>query len=146
MTFAFCLLIIIAFMMIRPESHLLVSCADSGAPLFVHPMQEGDVFEILYIHSVNQSPVTEFFIIRRGQIYLTAMEFDGFGAGVPAEVGEGQELIRLPDGGMRLEGLDKWMDELVYLVSSHELHIAGDVIPLSELAGEGVPLRFGFNA
>ena len=86
-------------------------------------------FSVSYMHSVNQSKVTEIFEARQGQIVLTALEFETFGAGMPVELELGQVLTRLPGGVMRIDGFDRVIDDMRFLIgrdTKHMLHI-GDL-------------------
>lgn len=122
---------------------LMLSDADQGV-LFTARLESGDEFAVRFIHSVNQTPVTEFFTVDGGRIFLTALEFESFGAGMPTELKTGQTLISLPCGTMRIEGFDHDIGELIYIVghTAHTLLLGGDEIPLNTLAGTGQTVRF----
>ncbi|MCL2568643.1 MAG: DUF1850 domain-containing protein [Oscillospiraceae bacterium] len=125
--------------------YLVLQNADNGRVRFAHPAPDGETFSIVYIHSVNQSPVAEIYEIRDSRIVLVAFEFEAFGAGVPTELEPGQTLIHLPEGGMRIEGLDRVIDNLHYLIAHATdltLHIGGSEVPLLSLDEAGQSLRF----
>ena len=108
-------------------------------------VNDGDEFSISYIHSVHVSPVTEFFEIRHGQIVLTATEFKTFGAGMPTEIEPGQALVHIPDGGMRIEGFNRVINTLRYIIgytTEHTFHIGTQSIPLTDLSVPGQTVRF----
>lgn len=99
------------------------------------PVLEGEEFSISFIHSVNQSLVTEFFEIRQGQITLSALEFESFGAGMPTELEPGQYLTRLPGGIMRIDGFNRSATGLHFLIgreTNHTLYVSGQSIPLKQ--------------
>ena len=107
--------------------------------MFEHPVYEGAVFSINFIHSVNQSPVSEVFEIRHGGIMLTALEFEDFGAGMPVEAEPGQQLIRT-ENGLRLENINREVYRLNYMVGHGvciSLHIGELRVKLRELAQPG---------
>ena len=127
------------------EPHLVLENAESGQIRFTTPIQEGEQFAIGYIHSVNQSPVAEIYEIRDGRIVLVAFEFEAFGAGIPTELEPGQTLIHLPEGGMRIEGFDRVILDLRYLIAhatNLTLYIQGSEVPLNSLDQAGQSLRF----
>lgn len=50
----------------------------------------GEPFSVQFIHSVELRPVVEYFTIdERGEIVLTGTRFQGFGAGLPTDGGDG---------------------------------------------------------
>ena len=104
-----------------------------GGELF--PINEGSVFSISFKHSVNQSTVTEIFQARQGQILLTALEFEAFGAGMPAYLQEGERLVYLPCGAMRIEGMESVFDSILFSIgygTEHMFHMDGRKIPLQQ--------------
>jgi hypothetical protein len=84
------------------------------------------------MHSVNQSRVTEIFEVREGQIVLTAVEFETFGAGMLTELEPGQTMTRLEGGVMRIDGFNRTVYDMQILVgqyTDHKLHIGDLDIP-----------------
>ena len=111
---------------------------------------EGDVFYLSYIHSVNQSPVTEVFEIRRGQIVLKELEFETFGAGMPTEVEPGQELVHLPGGGMRIINFNRVIGyELRVMIAyeTEQVFLFGDTfrVPLYSVSEPGQTVSVMFH-
>ena len=92
-----------------------------------------NVFSIGFMHSVNQSRVTEIFEVRNGRIFLDAVEFEAFGAGMPTELGPGQTMTRLDGGVIRIDGFNRMIGDLRLLVgedTAHTLQIGDLVVPL----------------
>jgi len=128
--------------------HLVLRNDHSGAVVFIERLDEGSEFAISFIHSVNISPVKEIFMIRDGQIVLTALEFYTFGAGMPTELEQEQTLTQLPDGGMRIDGFDREFSNLSYIIgynTNHTLSLESHEIPLETLDRAGQPLLFSFE-
>ena len=128
--------------------YLVLYNDNSGAILLSHRADDGETFAIEYIHSVNKSPVTEFYQIREQQIWLTALEFYTFGAGMPTELEPGQELVRLQSGALRIEGYDRDVTDLRYLVghaADITLKIGAQRVHLDTLAEAGQSVRFEIN-
>jgi len=136
----------VMFITLCPRApYLVLQNAECGRVRFTHPAPDGETFSIVYIHSVNQSPVAEIYEIRDRRIVLVAFEFEAFGAGIPTELEPGQTLIHLPEGGMRIEGFDRVMTDLHYLIAHATdltLHIGSSEIPLTSLDEAGQSLRF----
>lgn len=129
-------------------SYLVLANGHTGVVLLRQRAAQGDKFSISYIHSVNKSPVAEIYQIRDGEIVLIALEFETFGAGMPGELEPGQSLIRLPGGGMRIEGFDRVIGELRYMIG-HDADIAfsfeGRQTALGSLDAPGQPVRIAFE-
>ena len=101
-------------------------------------LEESSEFSIEFIHSVNQSPVKETFVIEGKSIRLLSVRFFSFGAGMQSDLDEGQQLTRDGDA-MVISGYKTSFKELNYIVgtvSDHLLYINGDVYSLRELCGK----------
>ena len=126
-------------------TYLVLTDDLSGTHLRRVRMNGNKEFSIRFIHSVNISPVTEIFQIREGEIVLTALEFYTFGAGMPTEPQDGQTLIHLPEGGMRIDGFDRVMDGMRYSIgydTEHTLRVGTRKIVLDTLESAGRRIRF----
>ena len=109
----------------------------------------GDSFSVEFIHSVNKSPVTDYFEIREDGIYGIKTVYYGFGAGVPTELEEGQVLTYGDDGSMIISGFDMKMNNLIYRVGTVSDHILtledGTRISLRDLCGRNSRVGFRFS-
>jgi len=135
--------VIAVALLINTTPQLMLFSFD-GDVLFTRPAYEGLEFSVEFIHSVNQSPVAEIFVIRNNEIVLQALEFKDFGAGMPTEIEYGQKLVHLPSGMMRIEGFNRTMDNLHYMVGHAAclvLYIKEERVPLSNLAEPGTLIR-----
>jgi hypothetical protein len=127
---------------------LLLKDGDTGKLIAAYPVKEGDRFSITFIHSVNQSPVTDVYEIRSGKIYVVQTTYYSFGAGVQTEIEEGQILEYGEDGSMTVRGFERRMDSLSYIVgtvSDHMLEINGKSISLRELCGRNTTVSFSWG-
>lgn len=106
------------------------------------PLEDNGEFAVEFVHSVNQTPVREFFRIEDERdsfrmIRPFAVRFYSFGAGMQSDVEEGQTLSRDGDA-MVLSGSFRAQKELNYIVgtvSDHLLLINGETISLRKLCG-----------
>ena len=107
-------------------------------------MNDSGSFAIEFIHSVNNSPVREIFNVERAsssgawEIRPAAVRFYSFGAGMPAELEDGQEMSRDGDA-LVITGFNRSYTELNYIVgtvSDHLLFVNGQVISLKDLCGK----------
>jgi len=125
--------------------YLVLTNAEANRHLYAIPFHEGNYFSVSHIHSLHQSPVTEIYTIRDGQIFLVALEFESFGAGLPEVLEPGQVLTRLEAGGLRIDGFKRPIADLRYLighVAEHTLHIADRHVPLQTLDRPGQSVQF----
>lgn len=77
-----------------------------GHVLYSYPVKNGSVFGIRYLHSVALSPVTDYFLIKEGGIWLDRTVYEDFGAGLP-HMPEGKQVMRTHKGKISISGYDK---------------------------------------
>jgi hypothetical protein len=127
---------------------LIIRNADTGEIVSQYPASSGDRFSVTFIHSVNKSPVTDVYEIRKDGIYVIQTKYYSFGAGVQTEIEDGQTLEYGEDGSMIVSGFNKKMDNLSYIVgtvSDHILEISGQTISLRDLCGRNATIRFSYE-
>ena len=126
---------------------LIVRDTGTGRIYGKWPLNEHEEFAIEFVHSVNQSPVREFFRIENGMIRSTSVRFFSFGAGMQSHLEDGQTLSR--DGDvMVLSGLSASFKELNYIVgtvSDHLLIINDEIVSLLELCGRNAQITIYWN-
>jgi hypothetical protein len=109
------------------------------------PLEENEEFSIEFIHSVNLSPVREFFGAENGLIRLRSVRFYSFGAGMKSDLDGGLSYSRDGDA-MIISGYTTTFkdDELNYIVgtvSDHLLYINNKVMSLRELCGRNAHIN-----
>ena len=138
-----------AFFIRGSGASLVLKDPDTGKIYAKYPAKYGDNFSVGFVHSVNKSPVTDFYEIRRDGIYVVKTVYYGFGAGVQTEIEEGQKLEYGDDGSMIVTGFDRRIDDLTYIVgtvSDHILTLAdGREISLRDLCGRSAKVRFALS-
>lgn len=100
-------------------------------------LNNDEEFAIEFVHSVNNSPVRETFKIAEREIKPVAVRFYSYGAGMPAELEEGQQMSRDGDA-IIITGFNRSFTELNYnigTVSDHLLLINEERISLRDLCG-----------
>jgi len=138
------LILVLCSLLIRTP-HLVLTNGETNRLLYAAPFGDGDLFSLSHIHSLHQSPVTEIYTVRDGQIFLVALEFESFGAGLPEVLEPGQVLTRLETGGLRVDGFERQIPDLRYLighVAEHTLHLSDQRIPLQSLDQAGQSVQF----
>ena len=123
--------------------------ADSGEIYARYFVRDGDWFSIGFIHSVNKSPLTDYYEFHDHSIYVEKTVYYSFGAGVQTELEEGQHLEYGDDGSMIVSGFHKEIPDLIYIVGTVSDHImvinGGEDISLSELCGAREKVRFSYD-
>lgn len=141
-----CAVLAAAFVYFHRSSHLVLINEETGEKIASYPMKPGDTFGVGFVHSVNKSPVTDWYEVRQDGIYVIRTVYYGFGAGVQTQLEEGQKLEYGEDGSMIITGFDRRMDDLVYFVgtvSDHTLTLeGGEQISLRDLCGRNTKVRF----
>ena len=112
-------------------------------------VHDGDGFSIGFIHSVNQSPVTDYYEFLNHTIYVEKTVYYGFGAGVQTQIEDGQSLEYGEDGSMIVSGFHKEIPDLLYIVGTVSDHIlvinGGEEISLRDLCGRNTMVRFSYE-
>ncbi|MDR0569604.1 MAG: DUF1850 domain-containing protein [Clostridiales Family XIII bacterium] len=127
------------------EYALILGDAEGEGVFAEIAVRPGDNFSVTFVHSVNNSPVTDVYEVREPGIRLVETRYYAFGAGVPSELEPGQSLSYAEDGAMVVSGIDKEMRDLIYVVgtvSDHVMEIGGEEISLRELCGRNSAVRF----
>ena len=133
-----------------PETGMLVlEDPDEETRYAEYAMAVGECFSVTFVHSVNKSPVTDYFEIREDGIYGVKSVYYGFGAGVQTELSEGQTLTYGEDGSMIISGYEMKMNQLIYRVGTVSDHILrledGKEISLRDLCGRNARVLFRFD-
>jgi hypothetical protein len=127
---------------------LILRNGDTGKVLAVYSLTLGDEFSITFVHSVNQTPVTDVYRIENNAIYVARTIYYSFGAGVQTEIEQGQTLKYGRDGSMIVSGFDRPINNLSYIVgtiSDHILEINGKAVSLRKLCGRNATVRFSWE-
>ena len=124
--------------------------ADTGQAAARYFVWDGDWFSVGFIHSVNNSPLTDYYELRNHTIYVEKTVYYGFGAGVQTELEDGQKLEYGEDGSMIVSGFHKEIPDLLYIVgtvSDHTMVInGGPPVSLSKLCGARQKVRFTYDS
>ena len=121
----------------------------AGRTRILLPFGNGDVFGIRYIHSVARTPVTDWFAVNDGCLYLEKTEYQDFGAGLP-HMPEGGQRMSTGNGKVVISGFHRALprfDLRVGRIARHTLLLpaAGGgwhELPLDRVAPPGSALTF----
>ncbi len=101
-SWGYLLLILILAPLLYPLSFLEVRTEKGGRVLLLKKVSPGDQFEFRYIHSVDRTPVSGFFLITSKRTFKPIeTHFLSYGPGLPSTEGKtsrgGREIIAKPD-------------------------------------------------
>ena len=125
--------------------YLVMYVDDTNARYITQKAEDGLMFSVEFIHSVNQTPLKDTYIIENEQIRAYSTTYRSFGAGVQTALEEGQTMTYDDDGNMVITGFDITYDPLRYVVgtvSDHILTIDGKEISLRDLCGRNAKVVF----
>lgn len=124
---------------------LLLTDRESGRKIASFPLRENETFSITFIHSVNQSPVMDYYRREKDNIFsLYATHFHAFGAGMPEVWPEGAH-VETSESGIHVSNLNITLTDFTYIVgtvSDHTLTIGDKTISLRELCGQNTEVLF----
>jgi hypothetical protein len=122
---------------------LVIRDAGSNRVYGTWPVEEGTEFAVEFIHSVHNSPVRDTFRVRGRRIEPVATRFSSFGAGMQADLEEGQEMSRDGDA-LVITGFSrsyKSLNLIVGTVSDHLFFIHGESVSLRDLCGKNAHIE-----
>lgn len=150
-------LFLIAWSAYAGQEQCLVVENDIGKRLFNCPLENGDQFAIRFTHSVALTPVTDYYKIENGKIFLDKTVYKDFGAGLPHAPEDGQKMTT-ENGEIVISGFNRELpvfEVRVGRVANHELLLFDDAsqgkdkkvtaLPLVDLAKPGMALRFSLS-
>ena len=118
--------------------YLVLYDSDTGKTHITVKAEEGMMFSVEFIHSVNQTPLRDTYIIENGEIRAYSTLYRSFGAGVQTALEGDQKMTFDEEGNMIITGFDITYDPLRYIVgtvSDHILTMNGKEISLRNLCG-----------
>ena len=133
----------VAFLTPSNRGYLTLRDSKTGELYARFPADNGTEFSIAFVHSVNQAPVKDVFVVKDKTIQPVETIFFAFGAGMQTDLQEGQKLVYHDDGSMSIIGFDQSFDQLNYIVgtvSDHILWIGGREESLRELCGKNAAI------
>lgn len=131
-----------------PVLRLRVTDAE-GKTRILLPFGNGSVLGIRYIHSVARTPVTDWFTVSDGCLYLEKTEYQDFGAGLP-HMPEGGQRMSTGNGKVVISGFHRALprfDLRVGRIARHTLLLPATgggwhELPLDRVAPPGSALTF----
>lgn len=125
--------------------YLVLYDSDTGKVHITEKAEEGLMFSVEFIHSVNQTPLRDTYIIENGEIRAHSTLYRSFGAGVQTSLEGDQKMTFDEEGNMIITGFDITYDPLRYIVgtvSDHILTLGGEEISLRDMCGRNARVVF----
>lgn len=125
--------------------YLVLYDSDTGKTYITEKAEDGLMFSVEFVHSVNQTPVKDTYIIENGEIRAYSTTYRSFGAGVQTALEGNQKMTYDSDGNMIITGFDITYDPLRYIVgtvSDHVLTFGGEEISLRDMCGRNARVVF----
>ncbi len=125
--------------------YLVLYDSDTGKTYITEKAEDGLVFSVEFVHSVNQTPVKDTYIIENGEIRAFSTTYRSFGAGVQTALEGDQKMTYDSEGNMIITGFDITYDPLRYIVgtvSDHILTFGGEEISLRDMCGRNARVVF----
>ncbi|GAB6100195.1 hypothetical protein JCM16358_20740 [Halanaerocella petrolearia] len=97
----------------------MIKEADSGQVVWQKSTTDKMRFAIEYIHSVERTPVWDYFQIKQDQIWLVGTKYESYGAGLPF-LNKNKYIIA--DDKFEIKEIDKKLDEIPLRVSDYARH------------------------
>ncbi len=127
------------------EKYLVLYNSDTGARYITEKAEDGLMFSVEFVHSVNRTPVKDTYIIENREIRAYSTTYRSFGAGVQTALEGDQVMTYDEEGNMVITGFDLTYDPLRYVVgtvSDHILALGGKEISLRDLCGRNAKVVF----
>jgi hypothetical protein len=129
---------LIAVLAVIPVHVLQIDARKEGNPVFVRIVRPGSEFALGYIHSVELSPVWDYFRVDdscRIVLYETAIR--SFNTGLPSTL-TGEEKLHREKDGFRISGVNRVLPSIdlrVHERTDNTLKVRDDSLKLYSLAG-----------
>lgn len=113
--------------------------------VFIGDLDSVKEFHITYQHSVNRTPVNDYYRIENEGFTVYKTTFYSYGAGMPEYVPGSGEKVSVFDGLIQVENIDRVLKGFTVFTgtySNHQLVYKDDCIELSSVVEPQTPLVF----
>lgn len=117
------IMIVVTFIFFVPFiEQFTISNAKTNNIVYYDCVDKFENFYISFIHSVNRTPVNEYYKIKGNKFVVYKTTFYSFGAGMP----DGSELpnanMKLSDGFVEIDDINREINEFTYFVGTYAGH------------------------
>ncbi|KXS45617.1 MULTISPECIES: DUF1850 domain-containing protein [unclassified Candidatus Frackibacter] len=113
------IVLVISSLLIVNSKWLVIKESESGKVIWQQPGQGTVKFAIKYLHSVERTPVWEYFAVKDDKLYLTGTKYESYGAGLPFLK---QHTYVIEDDKFEIKNIDKELNLIPLRVSDYALH------------------------
>jgi hypothetical protein len=135
----------ILFIHIPLFNRFTITDENSGKIVFQDKIEKYQNFYTSFTHSVNRTPVNEYYEISQGMFLLKKAAFYSYGAGMP-EAGEyGSSQPKIVDGLVQIDHIDKVFKSLTIFAGTyadHSLNTKNKKISFSQLVKPQTSVTF----
>lgn len=115
-------ILLIALIITPLFQRFTITDGKSGNIVFQDRVEKYNDFYISFIHSVNKTPVYEYYSISEDEFILERATFSSYGAGMP-EAGEyGSGAPSIVNGMVQLDNIDKKFKNFTYISGTYANH------------------------
>lgn len=118
---------------------------NSGYIVFQDKIEKYREFYISFNHSVNRTPVNEYYRISEGKLLLVKSTFYSYGAGMP-EIGEyGSSEPKIINGMVQIDNINKEFQRFTIFAgtyANHSMNTNNNNIPFSRFVEPQTPVTF----
>lgn len=122
-----------------------ISDGKSGKVVYVDDVSNVREFYVSFRHSVNKTPVNEFYKIENNRFVVYKTTFYSYGAGMPEYDAKGKEKVTITNGLVQIENMDIVFNSFTYRVGTyadHSFNWEGGSFKLSRYVKPQSPARF----
>lgn len=138
-------ILLIALLVTPLLQRFTITDRKSGSIVFQDNVEKYKDFYISFTHSVNKTPVNEYYSISEDKLILEKASFSSYGAGMP-EAGEyGSGAPSIVDGMVQINNIHKVFKNFTYIsgtYANHSLNIDDNKIFFSKLVKPQTPVTF----
>jgi len=140
------IILIAATVIIMPLfNRFTVSDGKTGEIVFIESTSKIKEFHISFLHSVNRTPVNEYYRISNNKFIVYKTTFFSYGAGMPEYDASGAQKLKVEDGVVSIDNINRALEDFTVMVGTyadHCLNYGGKSIRLSELIEPQKPAKF----
>ncbi len=106
-------------------SRFTISDGKTGKLVYCGKIEDFEEFYISFIHSVNRTPVNEYYRIENCRFLVYKTTFYSYGAGMPDGSDNPDAHIKFVDGKVEIDNINRILSEFTVLVGTladHTLH------------------------
>lgn len=115
-------------------SRFTISNGKTGETVFIDDIKDIEEFYISFRHSVNRTPVNEFYKIKNNKFIVYKTTFYSYGAGMPEYEPESKQKITVVNGLVQIENINRELEYFTTMVGTyadHQLNYKGKSLRLA---------------